>query len=351
MRWITCRVKIAAIIFLGSTVGVGAADSDNPVAQQQRAEKRFQKEASRATVLDGVVNRFIAYDIGQLRGQPGLMANQQFQALKGDKAIPALTRGVNKAARIRSSCPIIVISGKLSRIIRNCKHVPALKYVATNLNSKGNVFYGHYVENIRREAVMRLKEIAKSNAESAPEKLKPSDDLKKKKIRVRPVKERSLRELKDSIVTATGNTLMQTLQELEKRKGAEYTRALADSVAELSGADQQIARGLLSQRMLRMKADTLANKLTDRDAEVRAAAVVAVGYKGIPVYGQLIELLLDNDQQVAGNSHQVLTKMTGEDFGPEQGASILKRVSAVKKWKDWLKDKSDPVDAEEGAEQ
>jgi len=334
---------MAAVVLLTLPLGVGAADADNSASQSRRAEKRFEKEANRETAIDGVVNRFIAYDIGQLRGQPGLMANQQFRALTGYKAIPALTRGVNKAARIRSSCPIIVISNKLSKFISTCKHKPALKYVAKNLNSKGNVFYGNYVENVRRQAVLRLKQIEKISPDVKSKEGQALDSSEDNQVPKRPVEKWSRQELKNSIAASTGDTLVQVLQELEKRKGVEYTRILSDSIPELSGADQRIARGLLSQRMLRMKAGTLANKLRDRDAEVRAAAVIAVGYKGIPVYDQLIDLLLDSNRQVVNNAHQVLTKMTGQDFGPEQGDSILKRVSAVKKWKKWLEKNDDSI--------
>src|SRR5690606_31817077 len=62
--------------------------------------------------MDRIVDDFIAYDIGQLRGTAGARARQQFAQL-GPESIPALVRGLNKAAGIHASCPVGVIASKL----------------------------------------------------------------------------------------------------------------------------------------------------------------------------------------------------------------------------------------------
>ena len=61
---------------------------------------------------DKIVDDFIAFDIGQLRGAAGKAAMRRFSQL-GSDAIPALVRGLNKAASIHASCPVGVIAGKL----------------------------------------------------------------------------------------------------------------------------------------------------------------------------------------------------------------------------------------------
>src|SRR5690242_13193143 len=58
--------------------------------------------------LDEIVNRYIQYDIGRLQGRDGAKALKEFNDL-GPEAIPSLVRGLNRAAAIEHSCPVVVI--------------------------------------------------------------------------------------------------------------------------------------------------------------------------------------------------------------------------------------------------
>src|SRR5947209_3385886 len=62
--------------------------------------------------LDRIIDRFIDGDIGKLRGADAKKARQEFGRL-GPDAIPALIRGINKAAKIEGSCPATIIAKKL----------------------------------------------------------------------------------------------------------------------------------------------------------------------------------------------------------------------------------------------
>src|SRR3954462_5425296 len=66
--------------------------------------------------LDEVIDRFIQYDTGRLRGEDARRALRDFEKL-GPEAIPALIRGVNRAAEIQHSCPVVVIARKLNRLL------------------------------------------------------------------------------------------------------------------------------------------------------------------------------------------------------------------------------------------
>lgn len=77
---------------------------------------------------DRIVDDFIAYDIGRLQGSSGQRALQRFQAL-GSDAVPALVKGLNKAAGIHASCPVGVIAGKLMSTLHLAKD-PALRAYA-----------------------------------------------------------------------------------------------------------------------------------------------------------------------------------------------------------------------------
>jgi hypothetical protein len=78
--------------------------------------------------LDQVVDDFIAYDVGQLRGAAGLQARERFAEL-GPESIPALVRGLNRAAGIHASCPVGVIAGKLITTLRSAND-PSLRQYA-----------------------------------------------------------------------------------------------------------------------------------------------------------------------------------------------------------------------------
>src|SRR6516165_417078 len=54
--------------------------------------------------LDQTINRFIAADTGKLQGAEARDAVADFKKVKPE-AIPALIRGLNRAARIDHSCP------------------------------------------------------------------------------------------------------------------------------------------------------------------------------------------------------------------------------------------------------
>src|SRR4051812_21717806 len=66
--------------------------------------------------LDDIINRFIQADIGGLQGPEGRQAQRDFEAL-GPEAIPALIRGINRAAQLEHSCPTLMIAKKLSRML------------------------------------------------------------------------------------------------------------------------------------------------------------------------------------------------------------------------------------------
>src|SRR5437762_11572183 len=65
--------------------------------------------------VDEAIDRFILYDTGRLRGDEGKQALREFQKL-GPEAVPALIRGLNRAAAINHSCPVTVIAAKLQGI-------------------------------------------------------------------------------------------------------------------------------------------------------------------------------------------------------------------------------------------
>ena len=82
------------------------------VAQPLTVESR-----ALAQQYDRVIEDFIDYDLGQLRGRAGWAARDRLMAL-GPDAVPALVRGLNRSAAIHASCPVGVLAGKLMQVLR-----------------------------------------------------------------------------------------------------------------------------------------------------------------------------------------------------------------------------------------
>jgi hypothetical protein len=95
--------------------------SDAPTDPQQQA-------------FDRIVDDFIAYDVGQLRGAAGMMARERFAAL-GPEALPALVRGLNRAAGMQASCPVGVIASKLISMLRNLDDPSLRQYAIDNIGA------------------------------------------------------------------------------------------------------------------------------------------------------------------------------------------------------------------------
>jgi hypothetical protein len=112
---------------------------------------------------------------------------------------------------------------------------------------------------------------------------------------------------------------------LRDGKGNAYTLALASAIAQLKGTDRDQAREALVQRLTRMTADTLRDKLQDELAEVRRAAVLACAQKeDLSLVPDLIALLADPEPSVAAAVHSALQRLTGENH----------RTAAA--WVEWL---------------
>jgi hypothetical protein len=286
---------------------------------------------------DQIVDDFIQYDIGKLRGQPGQIANQRFRALNNSKAIPALCRGAVRASRIRASCPIIVISHKLGSLLRSTRDVEMLQHALDYLDPPGpQAPYGTYVNNLRQIANEQIRRVTGKGPLVASTLRGGGTASQLRRSRVE-LDKWSCDDLVDAVAEEKGTRLLQVLEELKDRKGSIYTEALAGAVATVSDDVKPIARGLLATRLVRMKDQTLRAKLKDRDAEVRAAAALAIGYKGSPLYEELAAAMRDRDALVAANAHDVLVKMLGEDQGPPEGASGIEWFEASKRWEDWIK--------------
>jgi HEAT repeat protein len=147
----------------------------------------------------------------------------------------------------------------------------------------------------------------------------------------------------DELVKAKGDEQMSVLARLRDAKGIDNTDALALAIPKLSvGAAQREARDALAQRLTRMTAATLRDKMQDDDVEVRRAAALACGRKQATEHiPDLLQLLDDPEVAVIQAARTALKELTGEDFGPDEESGRRGRASAAAAWRKWWKEHAD----------
>jgi len=115
------------------------------------------------------------------------------------------------------------------------------------------------------------------------------------------------------------------IRELQAGKGASYTEALAAVIPQLAGNLRALARDALAERLTRMTAETLRDKLKDDNGEIRRAAALACAMKEDKSHvPDLIALLEDQEPSVTRAVRAALRELTGQDLGP-----------GARAWKEW----------------
>ena len=109
---------------------------------------------------DEVVDQFIEYDIGRLKGAAGESALRDFDKLNHE-SIPALVRGLNKSAGIRASCPVVVISQMLENQLRSSSDPVMIRYALDNLNKNVDLKAPHRnrLENLRKRLAAHFNDV------------------------------------------------------------------------------------------------------------------------------------------------------------------------------------------------
>jgi hypothetical protein len=140
------------------------------------------------------------------------------------------------------------------------------------------------------------------------------------------------------LVEATGAEWEKMLTTARDGKGAAYTEALVQAIAQLDGERLKLARETLAERLTRMTGETLRTMAKSPDAELRRGAILAMAMKDDNVFlDSLIVALLDKDDIVVRAAKAGLKSMTGEDFGPPANASAEDKKAAAKAWLEWLR--------------
>jgi hypothetical protein len=311
----------AALLTLAVALAVAEVPEDKPARKPNPFAPSLpaltKEEEAR---LDQIIDQFMRYDIGVLPVEERPKALRDFQKL-GPEAIPALIRGLNRAAEIEHSCPVIVIGEKLYKLLARSDDLELLQFARDEIG--GGVMasrHAAFLKELRFKVLMRKNAVAR-RPPPAP-KMPP---------------QMTTAELAEAAGKEQGRRLEAVIAELEKRKGPEALAGLATVAGGSSDKEmRQQARDLLDKYLLRQDDTYLKQRLKDDIAEVRQSAVRVIAAKAPKLGRDVIDLLDDDVALVRAAAHQALVLLSsGEDFGPTQDAAKADRTAAQKQWRAW----------------
>jgi hypothetical protein len=274
--------------------------------------------------LDQIVERFMLYDIGRLQGEVARKAIIDFKNL-GPEAIPALVRGLNRAAQIEHSCPVVTIAQKIGKLLAASDDRELFEFVRDNIGSGvGRTRHAGVLQDLRVGVAMRQNALP-SRPAGGP----------------KSPRSMSVNELAEAASSERGPRLKGILMELEKRRGREVILGLANAATSYDPEIHKLGRDLLDRHLSRQPEGFVKDKLTDELIEVRKAAARVVANKLPRLTGEMIELLADESEEVRSLAHESLVKASrGDDFGPSANASKEQVAEAQANWRSWWKRRS-----------
>jgi hypothetical protein len=328
---------VAVIVALTLIYSVdGPATSDTPPRPHPLFPSLHELSDEQDNRLDDIIERFIEYDSGKLKGADGKKALADFQKL-GPDAIPALLRGLNRAALIEHSCPAVQITKKLAKMLGSSRDVELLEFARENAGT-GIERSRHLgiIKDLRVLCMLRKRAVLNSGLAEAAVELKgavapPADPFRKS------VKKMTLTELIEAAGKEREGKLKTVLLELGDRRGERVLAALGSAAASYDGDAQKLARQLLSKQLTRLSAAALKEEFKNDHAEVRAAAARVAGSKNFHVEKELIDLLADDEKSVWQAARDSLRQLArGADFGPKSDATPADRKESSERWRAWL---------------
>jgi hypothetical protein len=274
--------------------------------------------------IEKVIDRFILFETGKLTKAEAAQAVADFTAL-GPEATFQLIEGLNRAANIESSCPVVIIARKLARILGASADLDLLDFARENIGA-GVTARRHMnvVKDLRVACIVRKGALQRANLAAG---YRPGE---------KAPRQMTLAELASSAGSERGPRLKAVLVELEQRRGEKVLTTLGSIAASADADVGELARGLIVRHLGRQGVKAVREALTAESAQVRAAAAKAAAAKRLPCGEELISLLTDSDAAVRQAAHQALVQLSkGQDYGPAEGASETERSAAVQQWRAW----------------
>jgi hypothetical protein len=286
--------------------------------------------------LDELLDRFMRADVGQLTGNEATQAIRDFQAL-GMEAVPALIRGLNRAATYKHSCPILQLTGKLTKLLAKSHDGLLLDFARDNLGAgvpDNNPYQGRF-RQMRVELAMRMNALARENP-MAGRLVTPTPTPMPQSLGGRDPKQLPPRELAGLAKTESGETLKVILRELETRRGPEVFAGLGAAAANTTSDIRMLSRDLLLRHLGRLSLAEVVAQLENGEVEVRRAAVDVVLEKHPGALAKLIDRVADKDEGIRQQVRAALVREAKPvDFGPDPNESEAEIRKARDRWRTW----------------
>ena len=272
--------------------------------------------------LDGIIDRFMLFDVGRLPGPAGQQALKQFEALKSD-AIPALLRGLARSARLDHDCPVTVIARRLRDLLLRSTDRTLLAFARDEVDSVDLRRHRGIVTDLKVRLTGRLALLDRSNTPEPP----LYHDEKLAGLTVADIK-KMLANNPDAV------TARAVLGELATRKEPEVLEALALGASSPYPEIRAIGRKQLALYLSKRTDNQMSTLLRHDMIEVRRAAALAMLGSRSPLSIEAIALLKDDSAQVRQAVHQELVRQAGKDLAA-LGDNATSLTKAVTVWTAW----------------
>jgi hypothetical protein len=301
----------------------GADESPSTRKPHPLAPSIAELSAEEEEKLDKIIDRFMEADVGNLKGDAALKARAAFDRL-GPDAIPALCRGIIRATQLEDSCPTLMIAKKLKAMVARTDDKQLCNYIRDNVPSGLRTRHDGVLADLRTACSLRRTVLARQG----PPTTSPPEEKSLATL--------SVADLAKEAGTERGKRLTAVLTELSSRRGEEALNALAVAATNYDKDVSKHAREMLNKNLMVQSPSLIKDKLGDERADVRLAAVNAVGAKSLRFAPELIELLKDDNENIRTAAHKALVQMArGTDYGPSTNPTKEDRDEAIKKWREW----------------
>ena len=271
--------------------------------------------------IDTIIDRFIEYDTGKLKGAAGKKALDDFNRL-GAESVFNLVDGLNRAANMEDSCPAVIIAKRLAKILTTTDDPELLAFAKDSIGA-GVTAKRHMgvLKDLQFHILLRKANLQQRGITAGGAKTPGT---------------MSLADLEKSITRESGSKLQTLLMEAEKRNGAKVVDLLVIGISNRDAQVVKLSQGLLAKNLQHQTGDVLKGLLKHDRRDVKIAAAEAIAARKLRYGAELIGLLNDGDDDVRRAARRALVQISGGvDHGPSSDASFDERESAVARWREW----------------
>ncbi len=293
----------------------------DPLPRNPLAPSLPQLTAKEEAKFEGIVERFIQYDIGKLPGAAGKKALEDFKGLPPE-AIFVLIDGFNRAANMEASCPVVLIGKKIVTILNASDDLSLLTFAKENLGA-GVTVQRHLgmLKDVQFSILLRKGAVQRRLAATG------TSGTGGVKLSALP-----LAALVKAADSKKGPAVAPYLTEIEKRQGAKVLETLALAASSPDKDVQLVGTGLLAKHLTRQSGTQLKELLKHERPEVKSAAAREIGARELAYGSELIELLGESDPAIHQAARGALRRLSrGVDHGPDADASFGDRETAQRR--------------------